>query len=88
MPETISRPIKLDALALVAAGHTRDHVSHLMHISEPTIARAKRKQRLHGDIEGAKKKIGRREKFASEIINVPHSLSSFRADQFNRWPYK
>lgn len=88
MPETIPRRVKLDALTLVAAGHTRDHVSCLMHISKPTIARAKRKQRLYGDIEGGKKKSGRKEKFTPEIINVPHSLPSLQTDRLNSSPYK
>jgi len=71
MPETIARRVKLDALTLVAAGHTRAHVAGLMHISKRTITHAKRKQRLYGDIEGGKKKSGKRAKFTPEIINVP-----------------
>ena len=70
MPETISRREKLDALTLVSTGHTRDSAAHLMHISKSTIQRAKRKQKLFGDIEGGKKKRGRRAKFTPEIINV------------------
>jgi len=58
MPEKITRRVKLDALTLVAAGHTRAQAAHLMHISKPTIACAKRRQRLYGDIEGGKKKCG------------------------------
>ena len=72
MPEKISRREMLDALTLVSAGHTRDSVAHLMHISKSTIACAKRKQRLFRDIEGGKKKRGRRAKFTPEIINVIH----------------
>ena len=76
MPEKVSRREKLDALTLVAAGHTRDNAARLMHISKSTIARTKRKQRLHGDIEGGTKKRGRRAKFTGQIINViPHFLS-------------
>ena len=70
MPETISRHVKLDALTLVTARHTKAYVSHLMYISKSTIAYAKRKQQLYGDIESEKKKSKRREKFTHEIINV------------------
>lgn len=72
MPEKISRRKKLDALTLMASGHTREHAAHLTQISKSTLARAKRRQRLHGDIEGGKKKRGRRAKFTPEIINVIH----------------
>jgi len=41
-----------------------------MHISKPTVARAKRKQRLYGDVEGGKIKTERRPKFTPEIIDV------------------
>jgi len=70
MPEKIARRIKLDALTLVAAGHSKAQAAHLMHISKPTISRAKMKQRLYGDIEGGKMKTGRRPKFTPEIIHI------------------
>ena len=77
MPEKISRGEKLDALTLVSTGQTRDNAAHLMHISKSTIQRAKRRQKLFGDIEGGKKKRGRRAKFTPEIINVIlHSTSN------------
>jgi hypothetical protein len=66
----VSRREKLDALTLVAKGHTIAHVACLTHMSVSTIVRAKRKQRLWGDIEGGRKKMGRRPIFTSEIINV------------------
>ena len=75
MPEKISRRVKLDALTLVASGYTKAHAAHLMQISKPTIARAKRKLRLYGDIEGGNKKYGRRPKFMPEIINVHESMT-------------
>jgi transposase len=79
MPEKVPRRQKLDALTLVAAGHTRSQAASLMHISKSTIARAKRKQRLHGDIEGGTKKRGRRAKFTPEILNViPHFFINAR----------
>jgi hypothetical protein len=59
MPETISLCVKLDVLTLLSTGHTTDKVVTLMHISKFTIALAKRKQKLYGDIEGGKKKGGR-----------------------------
>lgn len=67
MPEKISRRKKLDALTLVSSGHTREHVARLMQISKSTLARAKRRQRLYGDIEGGKKKSGRRAKFTPNV---------------------
>ena len=70
MPAKVSRYKKLDALTLVASGHTRKHAARLTHISQSTLARAKRKQRLHGDIEGGQGKRGLRAKFTPEIINV------------------
>ena len=80
MPEKISRREKLDTLTLLSAGHIRDSAARLMHISKSTIARAKRKQRLFGDIEGGNKKRGRRAKFAPEIINVIHLFLSMQTD--------
>jgi hypothetical protein len=76
MPESISRAVKLDALTLVASGHGRAKTARMMCISESTIARAKRKQRLFGDIEGGKQKRGPRPKFTSEIINVMPPFTS------------
>jgi hypothetical protein len=70
MPDGILRRIKLDALTLVASGHNRAKTARMMRISESTIARAKRKQRLFGDIEGGRQKCGPRAKFTPEIINV------------------
>jgi hypothetical protein len=80
MPESISRREKLDALTLVARGQTRAHVARLTHLSVSTIQRAKRKQRLFGDIEGGKKKRGRRAIFTPEIINVTTSFSLLGAN--------
>ena len=71
----VPRRRKLDALTLHASGHTRDNAAILMHVSKSTIARAKRKQRLYGDIEGGTKKRGRRAKFTPEIINVISAFS-------------
>ena len=77
MPAKVSRRKKLDALTLVASGHTREHADHLTHISKSTVARAKRKQKLHRDIEGGQGKLGPRAKFTLEIINVipPFSIN-------------
>jgi len=66
----VPRRRKLDALALHASGHKRDNAASLMHISTSTLGRAKRRQRLYGDIEGGTKKRGPRAKFTPEIINV------------------
>ena len=75
MPEKVGCRIKLDALTLVASGYTKVHAAHLMQISKPTIAGAKRKLRLYGDIEDGNKKHGRRPKFTPEIINVYESMT-------------
>jgi hypothetical protein len=86
MPKSIPRRDKLDALTLVARGHTRAHTASLMHCSVPTIQRAKRKQRLYGDIEGGKKKMGRRPTYTPEIINVTTPFSLFEAKILARLP--
>jgi len=70
MPTKVSRRNKPDALTLVASGLTREHAAGLTHISVSTVGRSKRKLKLHGDIEGGKKKRGPRAKFTPEIINV------------------
>jgi hypothetical protein len=44
MPEKTSHRVKLDALTLVAAGHTKAQAAHLMHISTATVGHTKRKQ--------------------------------------------
>ena len=84
MPETIPPREKLDALTLVARGHTRTHIARLTHLSVSTIQRSKRKQRLWGDIEGGKKKLGRRAIFTPEIINVVTTFSLFEANKLTR----
>jgi hypothetical protein len=76
MPVKVSRRKKLDALTLVAPGHTRAHAARLTHISKSTVARSKKNQILYGDIEGGKKKQGRRPKFTPQIINVISPFSS------------
>jgi hypothetical protein len=87
MSETVSRREKLDALALLAKGHTIAHTATLIHCSVSTIQRAKRKQRLYGDIEGGKKKMGRRATFTPEIINVTTPFSFLEANRLGRLPY-
>jgi len=84
MPKKRSRRDKLDALSLVAAGHTRAHVACLTYVSVSTIQRSKRKQKLYGDIEGGGKKRGPRAKFTPGIINVTYLLSSFQTDSYTR----
>ena len=85
MPEAISRRVKLDALTLVSAGHSKAKAASMMRISESTVARAKKKQRLFGDIEGGKKKPGPRPKFTPEIINVIRLFSSLEIDRLSRF---
>jgi hypothetical protein len=68
---------KLNALNLCAQGcHTVD-AAHNVGISESTIY-SKEETVCFGDIEGGKKKNGRRAKFTPETINVhssiPHSF--------------
>ena len=62
---------------MVATGHTKTQAAHLMHISKPTVACAKTKQQLYGDIEGRKMKTGRRSKFMLEIIDVLNRIPLF-----------
>jgi hypothetical protein len=70
MPKKLLRRKKLDALTLVAQGHTQAHVVRLTYVSVSTIGRAKKKQKLYGDIEGGARKRGRRAKFTPGIIDV------------------
>ena len=72
MLEKIPRRRKLDALTLVSRGHTRAYAAGLMHLFVSTIQRARRKQKLSGDIEGGKKKLGRRLTFSPGILNIKH----------------
>jgi hypothetical protein len=80
MFEPVPRPDKLDALGLVAQGHTRAHAAALMHCSVSTIQRAKRKAHLHGDIEGGRKKRGSRPTFTPEIIDVTTPFPQLEAN--------
>jgi hypothetical protein len=68
--QNISRRQKLDSLNLLAQGRQIKDVVHTVGISESTIWRAKRKQCTYGDIEGGRKKNGRRAKYTPETINV------------------
>ena len=86
MPKTVPQREKLDSLALVAKGNTIAHTATLMHCSVSTIQRAKRRQRLYGDIEGGKKKMGRRATFTLEIINVTTPFSFLKANRLGRLP--
>ena len=78
MPEKVDHRVKLNALTLVVAGHSKAQAACLIHISKSTVTHTKRKQHLYGDIEGGRQKNGRRPKFTPEIINVTHFLCLHR----------
>jgi transposase len=69
-PIKILRRKKLDALNLCAQGQKQADVAYSIGISTATIKRAKRKQRLFGDIEGGARKRGPKPKMSPEIIDV------------------
>lgn len=73
-PVKVSRRKKLDAVNLYVAGDTRKEAARLTNMSVSTLDRAKKKQQMHGDIEGGKKKRGRKPLITPEIFNV--SLNS------------
>jgi transposase len=73
-PVKVSRRKKLEALALCAEGRKQEDVAYEVGISISTIKRSKKKQRLHGDIEGGRKKQGRKPTLTADIINVSSFL--------------
>ena len=59
-------------------------MSRLIHISKPTIARAKRKQWLHGDIEGGKKKAGEEKNLRLKSLMYRTAFLSLQTDRLTR----
>jgi len=74
-PVKVSRRKKLEALALCAEGRKQIDAAYEVGISMSTIKRSKKKQRLYGDIEGGRKKQGRKPTMTADIINVSSFLS-------------
>jgi transposase len=79
MPETISRDIKHEALIMIAHGIKIDQAAENLGISERTIWRAIRREQKYGDIEGGKRKPGRKAKIdvnMEEVLHIFHLKSS------------
>jgi len=74
-PVKVSRRKKLEALVLCAKGHKQEDATYEVGISKSTIKRSKRKLRLHGDIEGGRKKQGRKPTMTTDLINVSSLFS-------------
>ena len=78
MPEKISREVKHEALTLVTRGTKQAEAAAKTGISDRTIRRARSKAKNHGDIEGGKKKVGRKAKLTPEMEGVfYHSLLNY-----------
>lgn len=70
MLEKITREVKHDALIMTAKGANQVDVAESLGISDRTIRRAKSKLRRYGDIEGGKKKPGRKQKITYPMEDV------------------
>ena len=66
----IPHRVKLDALALCSQGYSNKHSSNVFGISKRAIQRSRKKLRVHGDIEGGRRKHGRKPKFDDTMVNV------------------
>jgi uncharacterized protein (DUF2345 family) len=69
-PTKISRESKHDALALFAEAATLEHTADVYKMSRRTLTRARRNQRVHGDIEAPKQKPGPKPKFNETMLQV------------------
>jgi len=70
MPEKLSRVTKHEALALLQNGSNQAHAASVLGISDRTIRRVKSKAKNYGDIEGGRKKAGRKPKLSAEMEEV------------------
>jgi len=69
-PKKVSRRQKLNALDLCARGEKQADVAYELGISVATIKRANRKLNTFGDIEGGRRKSGRKPVMTPDLINV------------------
>jgi hypothetical protein len=69
-PFKVSRRKKLHALNLCSKGNRQADPAYELGLSTSTIKRAKRKQRLFGDIEGGLKKQGQKPLLNSNVMDV------------------
>ena len=74
MPKAVSREVKHQALTLLQKGTSQVKVADHLGVSDRTIRRLKSKAEKHGDVEGGKKKTGRKSKLSPEMELVLSSL--------------
>ena len=70
MPEKVARAVKHDALNMAAKGTKQEDIADSLGICSRTIRRARSKLHKYGDIEGGKKKAGRKPKLTYQMENV------------------
>ena len=64
----ISRHVKLDALAFCSQGYNNCHSSNVFGISKRAIQRSRKRLRVYGDIEGGRRKRGRKPKLTTQWL--------------------
>ena len=69
-PPKVTRRQKLDCLSYLAQGLKQKEVVDLTRVSRSTICRAKSKLCKYGDIEGGRKKQGRKAVLTQPILDV------------------
>jgi len=75
MPRKVDRAIKQDALLLEveAPSLTQDDVARTMGISKSLLTKVKRKNKIHGDVEGIPQKRGPKSRLDESMLDVsPH----------------
>ena len=70
MTQKIDRKVKFDAIIMDASGTKQTDIVSTLGISKSTLARAKRKLKQTGDIEGGKKKHGRKSNLNDGMKNI------------------
>jgi hypothetical protein len=73
-PTKISRDNQHEALALCAEGATLQHATNVYGMSERTLRRAKQNQRMCGNIEAPKRKLGPKPRLnptMQQVFNTP-----------------
>jgi len=70
MPEAIDRRIKIDIINFDAKGWTEPEIAETLGVSERTVVRVKSRFRKFGDVEGGRKKNGRKSLMDPGMENV------------------
>jgi hypothetical protein len=66
----VARRTKLDGINLCKAKVKQEQAATMLGITSRTIRKAERKLRIHGDIEGGRKKRGPKPKMTEDLIQV------------------